>query len=43
MFIVAEFLTFCVAIVAFLSQGSQGNSFAVRKKDEIERVAKGNR
>jgi len=25
------------------SKGSQGNSFAVRKKDEIERVAKGNR
>ena len=24
-------------------QGSAGNSFAVRKKDEIERVAKGNR
>merc|ERR1719361_1427644 len=25
------------------SKGSSGNSFAVRKKDEIERVAKGNR
>ena len=25
------------------SKGSSGNSFAVKKKDEIERVAKGNR
>jgi len=25
------------------SKGSSGNSFSVRKKDEIERVAKGNR
>ena len=25
------------------SKGSSGNSFSVKKKDEIERVAKGNR